>query len=200
MSELPVIVAMVGSAQQRSASRRLVAALEARCAASARVLQPDLATLPYFDDGFESGSPPAAVDRLRSAVSGACAVVVITPGHNGSMSAMAKNAIDWASRPFLSSPLSGKPCLIVAHSPSRTVCSELLADCERIAESADADVVGSIAFHCGSLGEAASPCTRRLPSGSSLADACEELMQAAAITGPKAVGHSPTTRIIERAG
>ena len=50
---------------------------------------------------------------FRTALSGADAVLAITPEHNGTIPAVLKNAIDWASRPFGESEISGKPTAVI---------------------------------------------------------------------------------------
>ncbi len=43
-------------------------------------------------------------------------MLIVTPEHNGTMPANLKNAIDWSSRPFGVSAISGKPVAIIGTS------------------------------------------------------------------------------------
>lgn len=54
------------------------------------------------------------VAAYRAAVAGADAILLTTPAYNGTMGAVAKNAIDVASRPRGAAPIVGKPVLVAA--------------------------------------------------------------------------------------
>ena len=87
-------------------------------------LLPDGAELQLFDglravppyDEDEDDVAPAAVAELREAIAGADAVLFATPEYNHSVPGQLKNALDWASRPFVTNPLRGKPVAVVGAS------------------------------------------------------------------------------------
>lgn len=68
--------------------------------------------LPLYNEDLDHRDPPPTVARLRSAILAADAVVIVTPEHNATMSAAVKNLIDWASGPYGSSSLSGRPVAV----------------------------------------------------------------------------------------
>lgn len=72
----------------------------------------DLAPLPFFNQDLES-DPPDAVQQFKQRLAAADALLIATPEYNYSIPGLLKNAIDWASRPVSSSPLSGKPLAIL---------------------------------------------------------------------------------------
>lgn len=72
-----------------------------------------LGDLPHYDPGIDGADPPEPATALRRAIAAADAVLVSTPEYNGSTPGVLKNAIDWASRPFGDSPLSGKPTAVI---------------------------------------------------------------------------------------
>jgi hypothetical protein len=66
-----------------------------------------LGLMPLYNEDIDTPVPPGAVGALRPQVAAADAVLLISPSHNGSMSAALKNAIDWLSRPRGMAPLLG---------------------------------------------------------------------------------------------
>ena len=73
-----------------------------------------IAHLPFYNEDIDvDGARPEAAVAFRSALSGADAVLVVTPEHNGTIPAVLKNAIDWASRPYGESQISGKPVAVI---------------------------------------------------------------------------------------
>jgi chromate reductase len=74
-----------------------------------------LRDVPPFDEDFEA-SEPAAVARMRAAVADADAVLFATPEYNSSIPGQLKNAIDWLSRPIVTSALRNKPVAVVGAS------------------------------------------------------------------------------------
>jgi NAD(P)H-dependent FMN reductase len=75
-----------------------------------------IADLPFYNEDVDTPETiPAQARAFREAVAAADAVLVFTPEYNGTMPAVLKNAVDWASRPYGASALVGKP-LVVAGS------------------------------------------------------------------------------------
>lgn len=69
--------------------------------------------LPFYNADIEGNDSPGAVTRFVHHVSSADALLIATPEYNYSISAVLKNAIDWASRPVKTSPLNAKPIAIM---------------------------------------------------------------------------------------
>jgi chromate reductase len=125
MATEPTIVAFSGSGRKGSYNTLLVRAAAA-CAekAGAKVTYIDLQelALPIFneDDEKASGFPDGA-KRLRAAMLPADGLLISSPEYNSSVSALLKNAIDWASRPEAGTPplgcFSGKVAGIMSASP-----------------------------------------------------------------------------------
>jgi chromate reductase, NAD(P)H dehydrogenase (quinone) len=63
--------------------------------------------LPFYNEDLEA-DPPGAVLRWRELVADADALIIGMPEHNFSPSAVAKNAIDWLTRPPGQHTLQGK--------------------------------------------------------------------------------------------
>jgi chromate reductase len=67
------------------------------------IASPDL---PLFNNDLEDPPPVLA---LKEAVANAHGVVIAVPEYNYSIPGGLKNALDWLSRPPISSPMKGKP-------------------------------------------------------------------------------------------
>jgi chromate reductase, NAD(P)H dehydrogenase (quinone) len=63
---------------------------------------------------------PQPVRALKDAIARSDGIVLCSPEYNHGMSGVLKNALEWASRPGLESPLKNKPALMVASSPAYT--------------------------------------------------------------------------------
>ncbi|MBM7470424.1 NAD(P)H-dependent oxidoreductase [Subtercola frigoramans] len=105
------ILVLVGSLRAGSTNRQLAeAAIGVAPEGVALTIFEGLSDLPFYNEDIDvEGSVPAAAAAYRAAVAAADAVLVVTPEHNGTIPAVLKNAIDWASRPYGASPISGKP-------------------------------------------------------------------------------------------
>jgi chromate reductase, NAD(P)H dehydrogenase (quinone) len=97
MSQLKIL-ALCGSLRKGSYNRMLMN-LASQAAPQDLVLEEaDIRTLPFFDgDEFAKGYPPV-VAAFREKVKAADGVIFFAPEYNFSLSAVLKNAIDWASR------------------------------------------------------------------------------------------------------
>lgn len=112
------VLALVGSTRDGSVNKALVdAALAELPGSTEATIYAGLESLPFYDDLLEA-ELPASVAAFRAAVAEADALIVATPEYNGSVSAVLKNAIDWASRPYGAGSITGKPVLVLSASPS----------------------------------------------------------------------------------
>ncbi|MCA2961695.1 MAG: NAD(P)H-dependent oxidoreductase [Silvanigrellales bacterium] len=103
-----------GSLRKDSLNKKLARGIAARHGGAFLDLQP--LSLPVFDGDIEAAGLPQGVNTLAARVAEASALVIAAPEYNGSISGVLKNALDWLSR-VKTSPLSGKPVLLVGASP-----------------------------------------------------------------------------------
>jgi NAD(P)H-dependent FMN reductase len=112
------VLALVGSTRDGSVNKALVdAALAELPGHAVATIYEGLEQLPFYDGVLEE-NVPANVAAFRAAVAESDALIIATPEYNGSVSAVLKNAIDWASRPYGAGSITGKPVLVLAASPS----------------------------------------------------------------------------------
>lgn len=121
------VLALAGSTRAESLNKKLLgAAANAAEAAGAEVTLIDLATLPMplYDGDLEKNSGlPENAKRLKALMIEHGALLIASPEYNGGVSAVLKNAIDWASRregdeaPTIA--YRGKVAGLIAASPGR---------------------------------------------------------------------------------
>ena len=75
--------------------------------------------LPFYSPEHEESEVPQGAITLRAAIGNADAIVIASPEYNYSISALTKNTLDWASRPYGAQVLIAKPVLIIGASPSQ---------------------------------------------------------------------------------
>jgi NAD(P)H-dependent FMN reductase len=76
-----------------------------------------LGELPFYNEDIDTPADvPGSVTTLRNTVTEADAILVVTPEYNGSIPGVLKNALDWLSRPYGQSSLSGKPLVVIGTS------------------------------------------------------------------------------------
>jgi len=125
MTYTPRILAFAGSTRSESFNKKLVRiAAEGARAAGAEVTLVDLRDLPMplFDEDREAeeGLPPGA-RKFKDLLLAHDGLLIASPEYNSSISAVLKNAIDWASRRAEGeAPLAcfqGKTAVIMSASP-----------------------------------------------------------------------------------
>ncbi|RCJ26651.1 NADPH-dependent FMN reductase [Nostoc sp. ATCC 43529] len=127
MTSTPKILAFAGSTRIDSYNKKLVkiAAASAK-AAGAEVTYLDLRDLPLplYDEDLEAQEGmPANARTLKDLMISHQGFLIASPEYNSSLTAVLKNAIDWASRPYPNeSPLAltafaGKVATIMSASP-----------------------------------------------------------------------------------
>jgi len=71
---------------------------------------------PYDADDDVPGDQPIAVQQFKDALDAADAILIATPEYNSSVPGVLKNALDWASRPLVDSPVRNKPAAVLSSS------------------------------------------------------------------------------------
>jgi chromate reductase len=75
----------------------------------------DIKDIPMFNQDNENALPKV-VKEFKEKIKGADAILIVTPEYNYSVPGFIKNAIDWASRPYLDNSLNEKPVAIISAS------------------------------------------------------------------------------------
>jgi chromate reductase, NAD(P)H dehydrogenase (quinone) len=113
------ILGFAGSLRRASYNRGLIRAAAAHAPAGIVVDVVDLGDIPLYNQDVEDAGEPAPVVAFKSAMAQASALLVATPEYNHGVPGVLKNAIDWASRPRVTSPLRDKPVAVMGASPGR---------------------------------------------------------------------------------
>ncbi|HTH89859.1 MAG TPA: NAD(P)H-dependent oxidoreductase [Mycobacterium sp.] len=140
------ILALVGSLRAGSYNRQLAEAAAKHAPEGTDVeIFEGLAEVPFYNEDLDRpGALPGPVQALRDAVGRADALLLVTPEYNGSLTAVLKNAIDWASRPHLSGALIDKPVAAVGTSSGRYGGVWALDDTRKTARIAGARVLDDL--------------------------------------------------------
>jgi chromate reductase len=113
------ILGIAGSLREASYNRALLRAARELLPEGIELEELDLRGLPFYDGDVEAAGDPEPVAALKDAIRGADALLIATPEYNRGIPGVLKNAVDWASRPPLASPLAGKPVAIMGASTGR---------------------------------------------------------------------------------
>lgn len=113
------IVGIAGSLRRASYNRGLIRAAVEVALDGMDVEVFDLAAIPLYNQDVEDAGEPASVAALKAAIHDADALLVATPEYNHGIPGVLKNALDWASRPRLSSPLRDKPVAVMGATTGR---------------------------------------------------------------------------------
>jgi NAD(P)H-dependent FMN reductase len=115
------IVGFSGSLRRGSYNTALLHAAAALMPADIRFDMHSIAAIPLYNGDDEAAhGVPQPVAALKDAIAAADGLLVCTPEYNNSIPGVAKNAIDWLSRPADDIPrvFRGKPVALLGASPS----------------------------------------------------------------------------------
>ncbi|MGS0537213.1 NADPH-dependent FMN reductase [Pseudoalteromonas sp. SaAl2] len=174
----PKIIALAGSLRKDSFNQKLIneaARFALESGAEVEVIKLADLNLPLFDEDIEAQGTPQGAQLLKDKLRAADGILLASPEYNGSITAVLKNAIDWASRTeqgavpafrnkvtalYASSPgglgglrglnhvrdiLSGIGSLVLADQLAVPAIHTLLDDSGRISDPVTADKVAGLA-------------------------------------------------------
>lgn len=110
------VAMLVGSLRKDSFNKRLALAFERIGKDLFTFNNIPLQDMPFYNQDIEM-NPPQPVINLRESIVKADGLLVISPEYNRSVTAVIKNAVDWASRPYGKNSIKGKPAATAGVSP-----------------------------------------------------------------------------------
>jgi len=110
------VLGIAGSLRAGSYNRALLRAAQELAPEGMSISILELHAIPPYNADVEAQGFPEAVVAFKAAIAEADALLIATPEYNHSIPGVLKNALDWASRPPATSPLSGKPAAIMGAS------------------------------------------------------------------------------------
>lgn len=116
----PKLLGISGSLRSESYSTLLLETLARALHGRAELNVLRLDDVPLYNQDLDTATPPTGVAALRAAIGAADGIVIATPEFNYGVPGVLKNALDWASRPYGESTLTGKPVLTLSSSPAFT--------------------------------------------------------------------------------
>src|SRR5205814_3727180 len=114
------VVGFSGSLRQGSYNAALLRAAGSLMPSDSELRIESIAGIPLYDGDDEAAhGVPDLVSRLKDAITAADGLLLVTPEYNNSIPGVAKNAIDWLSRPprDIARVFGGKPVAIAGASP-----------------------------------------------------------------------------------
>ncbi|HEX2199012.1 MAG TPA: NADPH-dependent FMN reductase [Burkholderiales bacterium] len=117
---MTTIVGISGSTRRASFNAALLRAAAAAMPQGSQLRIESIAEIPLYNGDEEAAhGVPATVARLKDAIAAADGLLLVTPEYNNSVPGVAKNAIDWLSRPPADVPrvFRGKRVAIAGASP-----------------------------------------------------------------------------------
>ena len=113
------LLGIAGSLREGSYNRSLLRAARELLPEGVELVEFEIGSLPFYDADVEAAGDPEPVVALKHAIRDADALLIATPEYNRGVPGVLKNMIDWASRPAIGSPLTGKPVALMGASTGR---------------------------------------------------------------------------------
>ncbi|MEO7433490.1 MAG: NADPH-dependent FMN reductase [Dokdonella sp.] len=113
---MTIIVGISGSLRRESYNSALLRAAAAMMPAGGRLDIHSIQPIPLYNGDDEAATGiPLAVAALKDAIAAADGLLIATPEYNNSIPGVAKNAIDWLTRPTsdIQRVFAGKPVALV---------------------------------------------------------------------------------------
>ena len=113
----PRLLGLSGSLRRQSYSTAILHGLRHAISDRAEIVLHPLDTIPPYNQDLDTAAPPEPVAALREAVRTAHGLIIATPEYNHGLPGMLKNALDWMSRPYGRSTMTGKFAFTITSSP-----------------------------------------------------------------------------------
>jgi chromate reductase len=119
---VPTILGISGSLRRGSFNALLLRAAVEFAPAGTTIEIGSIRDIPLYDGDAEAASGvPAPAQALKDRIAGADGLLIASPEYNNSIPGVAKNAIDWLSRPAADIPrvFGSKPVVVMGATPGQ---------------------------------------------------------------------------------
>jgi chromate reductase len=138
----PKVLGIVGSHRTNSFNRALLNATKNFFPDWVEFETFDISEIPHYNQDMEDSGIPEIVPEFKQKVLDADAIILAAPEYNGSVSGVLKDALDWASRPYGDSSISGKPVAVLTAVSGRNGGRAVLNHLTLIIDYLDARMIG----------------------------------------------------------
>ena len=113
------LVGFAGSLRKGSFNRALIAAAARAMPAGSTLEILSIDDVPLYNADIEAVGIPSAVVEIKNRIASADGLLIVTPEYNGGIPGIAKNVIDWISRPpeDVKRVIGGKPVALMGATP-----------------------------------------------------------------------------------
>ena len=110
------VLGITGSLRKGSNNRKLLKAAIELAPENMLIEEFDLTGIPMYNPDLEKDTLPEIINEFKIKIKESDGILIATPEYNYSITGALKNAIDWASRTPLNTPLNLKPAAIMGGS------------------------------------------------------------------------------------
>jgi chromate reductase len=145
------VLGISGSLRKGSWNTSVLRAAQGLAPAGMTIEIGEIGDIPLFNEDVRAAGMPPSVERLRTQIAAADAVLFVSPEYNFSVPGVLKNAIDWASRPP-DQPFNEKPVAIMGASGGPVGTARMQYDLRKILGGLNAFVLHKPEVFIGQAG------------------------------------------------
>jgi chromate reductase, NAD(P)H dehydrogenase (quinone) len=145
------VLGISGSLRKGSWNTSVLRAAQGLAPAGITIEIGEIGDIPLYNEDVRAAGLPPSVERLRSQITAADAVLLVSPEYNFSVPGVLKNAIDWASRPP-NQPFNEKPIAIMGASGGPVGTARMQYDLRKILGGLNAYVLSKPEVFIGQAG------------------------------------------------
>ena len=113
----------------------------------------EIGQLPLYNQDFDDGNGPESYDAFRAKIASLDGLIFVTPEYNRGTSAVLKNAMDVASRPWGHNKWGGKPAMVVGVTPGALGAMAAVIDVRKTLAFLNVPVMGQPEAYLSNAGE-----------------------------------------------
>ncbi len=113
----------------------------------------EIGQLPLYNQDFDEANGPESFDLFRAKVASLDGFIIVTPEYNRGTSAVLKNALDVASRPWGHNKWGGKPTMVAGITPGTLGAMAAVIDVRKTLSFLNVPVMGQPEAYISNAGE-----------------------------------------------